>query len=41
MLKRFMIATALAVLAVAGVGTAWEHHDVRAVACSDRPDAPC
>jgi hypothetical protein len=32
---------ALGVLGAGVVVVGWEHHDVRAVACYDRPDQPC
>jgi hypothetical protein len=39
-MKRITIALLLAVLTLGGIGAAWEHHDVKAVACTDRP-GPC
>ena len=39
-MKRILVALALVAL-VAGGFTAWEHHDVRAVACTHLPNQPC
>lgn len=38
--KRIAALLLLAALTVGGTGAAWEHHDVKTMACHDRP-GPC
>jgi hypothetical protein len=43
-MKRILIAVLMLMelIAVAAVvGPSWEHHDIRPVACYDRPGQPC